>query len=88
MHDFNFIFALFFVSVDLVLLGRCYYFFFNVIINVLFIFIYLFYFILFLGLPEHPNIAEFEMVCNNSHSMKPQPVTLLTSLLKNEEEVS
>lgn len=59
-------------------------FFSDVIINVLYIFIC---FISFSGLPEHPNIAEFEMVCNNSHSLKPHPVTLLIALLKNEEEV-
>lgn len=41
----------------------------------------------FIGLPDHANTAEYEIVCNRSHSIKPQPVTLLTALLKNEDEV-
>jgi len=42
----------------------------------------------FIGLPDNPNIYEYENVCNRSQSMKPHSVTLLTALLKNEVEVT
>lgn len=40
----------------------------------------------FIGLSEHPNIVEFESVCNHSAGLQPQPVTLLTALLRDETE--
>lgn len=40
----------------------------------------------FLGLPDSPDLAEFEQVCERSRSLSPQPVTLLTALLQNEND--
>lgn len=41
----------------------------------------------YIGLPDNPNTFEYETVCNRSQTMKPHPITTLSALLKNEEEV-
>ncbi|KFM75772.1 CCA tRNA nucleotidyltransferase 1, mitochondrial, partial [Stegodyphus mimosarum] len=41
----------------------------------------------FIGFPQNPNVQKYEDVCNRSQAMKPHPMTRLTALLKNEEEV-
>lgn len=41
----------------------------------------------FLGLPESPDLVEFEKVCERSKHLSPQPTTLLAALLQNEAEV-
>ncbi|CAN8005891.1 unnamed protein product [Ixodes pacificus] len=41
----------------------------------------------FLGLPESPDLVEFEKVCERSKHLLPQPTTLLAALLQTEAEV-
>lgn len=41
----------------------------------------------FIGIPSHPNIKEYEMVCDRCKTMKPHSMTLLTALLKNEDDL-
>lgn len=43
----------------------------------------------YIGLPEDPNIREFEIVCDTSkkNHISLQPITLLSSLLRNQDEI-
>lgn len=41
----------------------------------------------FIGLPEHPNVAEFDAMYDRSCQLSPQPVTLIAALLKSEAQL-
>ncbi|KAL3872940.1 hypothetical protein ACJMK2_036112 [Sinanodonta woodiana] len=41
----------------------------------------------YIGLPEKPNVEEFEEVYSRAHHLDPQPMTYMSALLSKEEEV-